>query len=165
MSDTDQQRHALGQRVEAARIAKGWSKERAAREAGVSSITLKRVEDGLSVQDAKLGAVLDALDLRGAPPLVEASAQAGLTAYDDTELLAELLTRASRRLREERDEQPKPTINNETGSGKTAAVVDLVRSSVPPLAYDSTVHEREAAYRPDEPMAADLEQDGDDGGA
>lgn len=50
-------------RAKEARLAKGWSKEKAAREAQVSSITYKRVEDGLSVQDAKLAAVTLALGI------------------------------------------------------------------------------------------------------
>jgi hypothetical protein len=59
----------LGRRVERARLAHGWSKEQAAREARISSITWKRVEDGLGVQDVKRAAVLDvlALDDRGEP--------------------------------------------------------------------------------------------------
>lgn len=57
----------LAARVTAARTRLGWSKERAAREAGVSSITLKRVEDGLAVQDTKLAAILQALQLNDEP--------------------------------------------------------------------------------------------------
>lgn len=53
----------LGRRVQGARLARKWGKEQAAREAGISSITWKRVEDGLSVQEAKLQAVLDAVGL------------------------------------------------------------------------------------------------------
>lgn len=54
----------IGRAVEEARLYHGWGKERAAREADVSSITLKRIEDGLKVQDGKLGAVLRALGLQ-----------------------------------------------------------------------------------------------------
>ena len=59
----------LGQRVERARLSHGWSKEQAAREARISSITWKRVEDGLGVQDVKRAQVLDVLGLddRGDP--------------------------------------------------------------------------------------------------
>ena len=59
----------LGHRVERARLARGWSKEQAAREARISSITWKRVEDGLGVQDVKRAQVLDVLGLddRGEP--------------------------------------------------------------------------------------------------
>lgn len=53
----------LGRRVKAARLRRGWSKERAAREADISAITWKRVEDGLGVQDAKRAAILDTLGL------------------------------------------------------------------------------------------------------
>jgi hypothetical protein len=60
---------ALAAKVSAARLARGWSKEQAAREASISAITWKRVEDGLAVQDAKLQRVLVALGLndRGDP--------------------------------------------------------------------------------------------------
>jgi transcriptional regulator with XRE-family HTH domain len=59
----------LGRRVVRARLARGWSKEQAAREARISSITWKRVEDGLGVQDVKRAQVLDILGLddRGEP--------------------------------------------------------------------------------------------------
>lgn len=53
----------LGARVEAARLSRGWGKERAAREAEISAITWKRIEDGLSVQDAKRAAALRVLGL------------------------------------------------------------------------------------------------------
>lgn len=60
---------AVGKRVEAARLARGWSKEQAAREARISSITWKRIEDGLGVQDVKRAAALAVLELddRGEP--------------------------------------------------------------------------------------------------
>ena len=48
-----EQLERLARRVERARLGQGWSKEKAAREAGISSITWKRVEDGLGVQDVK----------------------------------------------------------------------------------------------------------------
>lgn len=53
----------LAVRVKTARVRRGWSKEHAAREAKISSITWKRVEDGLPVQDAKLAAIGKALQL------------------------------------------------------------------------------------------------------
>lgn len=59
----EEQRIALGKRVRLARLTRGWSKEQASREAGISSITWKRVEDGKSVQDHKRFAVLMALEL------------------------------------------------------------------------------------------------------
>ena len=64
-----QQLEQLGHRVERARLTRGWSKEQAAREARISSITWKRVEDGLGVQDVKRAQVLEVLGLddRGEP--------------------------------------------------------------------------------------------------
>ena len=72
-----EQLERLGRRVDHARLARGWSKEKAAREAGISSITWKRVEDGLGVQDVKRARVLEVLGLddRGEP--VGGSAQDG----------------------------------------------------------------------------------------
>lgn len=40
----------------------GWGKEEAARQAGISSITWKRVEDGLSVRDYKRRAIVKAIE-------------------------------------------------------------------------------------------------------
>jgi transcriptional regulator with XRE-family HTH domain len=59
----DSERLILAGAVKRGRLAKGWGKEQAAREARVSSITWKRVEDGQRVQDAKLAAVLAAVDI------------------------------------------------------------------------------------------------------
>lgn len=81
---TDEGLAALAKAAEAARLAKGWSKERAAREADVSSITYKRVEDGLKVQDAKLAAIKAALGLDDPTPAVPVGAGV------DPEVLAEL---------------------------------------------------------------------------
>lgn len=53
----------LGERVRQARLDLAWSKEQAAREAEISSITWKRVEDGLPVHDVKRAAVLRVLGL------------------------------------------------------------------------------------------------------
>jgi DNA-binding XRE family transcriptional regulator len=55
--DEDEGRQRLAQAVRAARLRAGLGKEGAARDAGISSITWSRVEDGLSVQDVKLAAV------------------------------------------------------------------------------------------------------------
>lgn len=64
---------SLAERVAAARTKKGWSKEEAARNAGISSITWKRIEDGLRVHDSKLAAALEALDMGpDLPPGVQA---------------------------------------------------------------------------------------------
>lgn len=65
MAYTDMQRTTLGEAVTLARLDNGWGKEEAARQAGISSITWKRVEDGQSVQDVKLRAIEVAL---GWPP-------------------------------------------------------------------------------------------------
>lgn len=51
------ERQQIAAHVAAARITHRWGKEEAARQAGVSSITWKRVEDGLSVREPKLRAV------------------------------------------------------------------------------------------------------------
>lgn len=56
-------RRLLAQKVKTERVKAGLSKEGAARKAEISSITWKRVEDGLPVQDAKLQAVLQAVDV------------------------------------------------------------------------------------------------------
>lgn len=58
-TDLDNIAHVVRER----RIELGWSKEQAARSAGISSITWKRVEDGLRVQDAKLAQVFRAIGL------------------------------------------------------------------------------------------------------
>lgn len=60
---TTDERRRLGKRVAGARIEKGWSKEEAARKAGMSSITWKRVEDGLNVHDTSLATVLRTVGL------------------------------------------------------------------------------------------------------
>ncbi|WP_074329660.1 helix-turn-helix domain-containing protein [Mycobacteroides abscessus] len=62
---TEEQRSRIGGAVEQARIERGWGKEAAARHAGISSITWKRVEDGLSVRDTSLRAIEKTL---GWPP-------------------------------------------------------------------------------------------------
>lgn len=54
---TERERQAIARAVTAARTELGLSKESAAREGGISSITWKRVEDGLNVQDTKLRAI------------------------------------------------------------------------------------------------------------
>lgn len=73
MAGMNQHLTELGQKVKRSRLSRGWSKEFAAREARISSITWKRVEDGLGVQDAKRAAVLRVLELdhNGNPPTVD----------------------------------------------------------------------------------------------
>lgn len=56
MAYTPDQLAAIGRAVQAARIERGWGKEEAGRAAGISSITWKRIEDGLRVHDTKLRA-------------------------------------------------------------------------------------------------------------
>lgn len=70
----------LGKAVERERIQRGWTKEAAAKAAGISSITWKRVEDGLPIQATKRYSIeeafgwgfgsLDNLE-RGRDPIVE----------------------------------------------------------------------------------------------
>lgn len=55
--------NTIAARVKAARLARGWGREKAAREADVSSITWKRVEDGLTVRDTSLVSVMNVLGL------------------------------------------------------------------------------------------------------
>lgn len=62
--------------VREARIARGWSKEEAARRAGVSSITWKRVEDGMRVRETSLAKILGAVAV-GGPGQDEATTAAG----------------------------------------------------------------------------------------
>ncbi|PVA72310.1 XRE family transcriptional regulator [Mycobacteroides abscessus] len=61
---TDGERGKIAAQVTAARIERGWGKEEAARRAGISSITWKRVEDGLAVHETKLRAIEAALGWR-----------------------------------------------------------------------------------------------------
>ena len=91
LMNTDE-RTALGARVEKARTAAHMGKEAAARKAGISAITWKRVEDGLRVQDVKLAAVLGALE----PDKQPAATPTGVLAASDDALLAELAYRLRR---------------------------------------------------------------------
>ncbi|PWK81647.1 helix-turn-helix protein [Lentzea atacamensis] len=59
---TDDARQRLGDLVAARRKELGLSKEAAARLAGISSITWKRIEDGDPVQDAKYASASTALN-------------------------------------------------------------------------------------------------------
>lgn len=52
------ERVELAKRVTRARLNAGWSKEEAARRAGISPITLRRIEDALPVQDLKAAAAM-----------------------------------------------------------------------------------------------------------
>ncbi len=62
----DKERAELSLRVERARTAVGLSKEAAARKAGVTTTTWRRVESGLRVHDHKLQAILAAVGLDAA---------------------------------------------------------------------------------------------------
>jgi transcriptional regulator with XRE-family HTH domain len=87
--DEEIDRGRIAIRVTTARIRRGWSKEEAAKRAGISSITWKRIEDGLRVQDTKLAAVAKALQLKMAGhqpnPLLDPSFYAPID-LDDTSL-------------------------------------------------------------------------------
>lgn len=84
----------LGRRVQAARLDRRWGKEHAARQAGLSSITWKRVEDGHRVQDFSLKAVLDVLDLDDeGRPQGSSVAASRLADVPSDDLLAELRRR------------------------------------------------------------------------
>src|SRR4051812_5363121 len=65
-SDLDaEDRIRTGEQVRAARKALGWTKARAARFAGVSTITWTRVEEGKVVWDANLDKAMGAVGLGG----------------------------------------------------------------------------------------------------
>lgn len=82
-------RRAIAQAVRDARLARGWGKEEAARQAGVSSITWKRVEDGFNVQDAKLALILDALDIQAEAVDDAAADMAHVDSLDEVVRIAE----------------------------------------------------------------------------
>ena len=69
--ELDDYRRDVAIKVEAKRRMLGWSKERAAREAEISSITWKRIEDGLPVQDVKMDAALRVLGINVSDPAEE----------------------------------------------------------------------------------------------
>lgn len=58
----------LAKVVQEGRLRHEWGKEEAARRAGISSITWKRIEDGLPVQTEKLAAALRAIGLQANLP-------------------------------------------------------------------------------------------------
>lgn len=90
--------------VIAARLERGWSKEEAARHAGISSITWKRAEDALPVQDVKRRAIERTLSLESdednrhmltevsesAAEIAAADLNPDLAEFTDQELLAEV---------------------------------------------------------------------------
>jgi hypothetical protein len=92
----------IGKVVERERINRGWNKEDAARRAGISSITWKRVEDGQRVQDTKRRAIEEVFGwdygsltaaAKGQPPILASDAnRAGEPATDgrasDNQLVA-----------------------------------------------------------------------------
>lgn len=61
------ERQRIAALVQSGRLSQHWTKEEAARRAGVSSITWKRVEDGLTVRPDKLAAVLAVVDVAAVP--------------------------------------------------------------------------------------------------
>jgi transcriptional regulator with XRE-family HTH domain len=65
----DENRVQMGERIRAARKARGWNAARLAQEAGVAPNTLSNIERGLGYQDGKLAAVMEALGMDPlAPP-------------------------------------------------------------------------------------------------
>jgi hypothetical protein len=115
----------LPQAVRSARLGKRWSKERAAREAGITSTTWKRVEDGLPVQEHNLTAIeealgwsageafrlkgdLDPVEPKPGPDKSELLRAAGLdpAAPPTYEALLEIVLQAREVLRFERPHQP-----------------------------------------------------------
>ena len=88
----DDERRELASRVTTARLTAGMGKEGAARFAGVSSITWKRVEDGLPVRADRLALILEAVKAMTTP-----AAPRDITEFDDDELLAELRRRMTRK--------------------------------------------------------------------
>lgn len=95
--------------AKSARLAKKWSKERAAREADVSSITYKRVEDGLPVQDAKRAAVATALGIDlvfdGGGVVIEYAAPGSVSTDRQSDPEFEFLTRVREDLTAEEMDQ------------------------------------------------------------
>jgi hypothetical protein len=90
----EKERADLAKWAETQRLAAGLSKEAMARKADVSSITYKRVEDGLPVRDtsqAQIIRALEELSANDAPAAPEqVSRRPDLTAATDDELLTEI---------------------------------------------------------------------------
>jgi hypothetical protein len=127
-----EERKELGRQVAAARIRAGLGKEGAARKASVSSITWKKVEDGLNVSDVNRFAVLHVVGLDGDGPK---SAMPELHEIADTELLAEI---ARRFARSSQPKESEPRGNTPATSGAAAdrggvliAIVDAVTAGLP----------------------------------
>lgn len=85
----------VGRFVERGRLEKGWSKEQAAREADISSITWKRIEDGERVQDAKLAMALQAIQMGLHLPGTEPSEVVALGIVADDGLVTNLYEQGS----------------------------------------------------------------------
>lgn len=66
---TDDERQAIGWRVEQARLDHGWTKEEACRGAGVTAATWTRIEAGLPVRDASLGRVVGYVNRKTGEPV------------------------------------------------------------------------------------------------
>jgi len=90
--DNDE-RQALGRQVENARVTAGLSKEGAARDASMSSITWNKIETGQNVLDVKLASALRVVGLTR--PTTTATAP-DLHEIDDDLLLAEIARRFAR---------------------------------------------------------------------
>ena len=85
-----------GRNAQGARLGLGWSKEEAARKMGVSSITLKRVEDGQPVREDSFFKVLRPLGLAGLDPkMVSALREADTATLEKVRELLNLSTGAA----------------------------------------------------------------------
>jgi DNA-binding XRE family transcriptional regulator len=153
-----------GQLVAMARADLGWSKEEAARRAGISSITWKRVEDGLPVQDVKLRAVYRTLgwDPDNPNEPIDPNAPEPLAGFSNADLLAEL----GRRLERATDLGDYPAVAAAAPSPVRA--VDPTDGTgpgrVPRFTYDPAVHERIAADPDKAPTDEDLRARSDSDG-
>ncbi len=88
---TPEQRELIAAAVESARLDRGWSKEEAARHANISSITWKRVEDGLRVQVLKLRTIELALGWGGGS--MDRIARGRAVVVEDSDTIEEIRAR------------------------------------------------------------------------
>lgn len=103
-------RKRIGLEVASARTRRGWGKEKAAREANVSSITWKKVEDGMPVQDASLAVVLAAVGFELAGDVLVPKVQPSTVVPAAPEDLATRVARLEQRVSEleRRTQEVKP---------------------------------------------------------
>jgi hypothetical protein len=93
MTYSAEERHLIADAVARARIAQGLTKEAAARRANTSSITWKRVEDALGVQDGSVGKIVASLGLPDVADLLHGGRAFDAAQLSNDELLAELRRR------------------------------------------------------------------------